>query len=401
VDLGAVKNVDRVEVNWEAAYASTYRIQTSTDGTTFTTAATVSIPSARLESTTFPARSVRYVRLVGDTRATPYGISFWDLRVFGPGGAIDTTPPDTAIGSGPTGTTTVTSASFDFSATEAGSTFECRLDGGAYAGCDSPKAYSGLANGAHTFEVRATDPSGNVDATPANRGWTIALPAYAESVLATPALVNWWRLEDTGGSAADGKGTNGGTYVGGPARTGGLISAGAGSARDFDGVNDLVDLTPAGFGTPAQFSVETWVRLDTQKTGAGLHFLVTDAFSDMNDGFSLLVDAANRPQFYVARSDTTRVGALASVALTLGATYHLVATYDGSTARLYVNGIQRAAAAYTGGIAYNAARELYLGGQNKALNRAVRWLDGTLDEVALYNAALAPATVQSHYDGGR
>ena len=84
VDLGSVLGVDRVEVNWEAAYASTYRIQTSTDGTTFTTAATVNITFAAPQVTTFPARSARYVRLVGDTRGTAYGISFWDFRVFGP-----------------------------------------------------------------------------------------------------------------------------------------------------------------------------------------------------------------------------------------------------------------------------------------------------------------------------
>ncbi|MFL5868629.1 MAG: right-handed parallel beta-helix repeat-containing protein, partial [Thermoleophilaceae bacterium] len=75
----------------------------------------------------------------------------------------DTTPPDTSIGSGPTGSTTSTSASFSFSSSESGSSFECRLDGGAWGSCSSPKSYSSLAVGSHTFEVRATDTAGNTD----------------------------------------------------------------------------------------------------------------------------------------------------------------------------------------------------------------------------------------------
>ena len=406
VDLGSAKSINRVEVNWEGAYASTYRIQTSTDGTTFTTAATVTIPTARLEVTSFTARSARYVRLTGDTRATPYGISFWDFRVFGPSTPPppDTTPPNTTIDSGPTGTTSSTSTSFDFSSSESGSSFQCRLDTAAFASCSSPKAYTALSATTHTFEVRATDAAGNVDPTPASRTWTVsaAAPAtYAEAVAGTLGLKNWWRLGETGTSAADSKGTNTGSYAGGVARVAGLIAADADGAHDFDGVNDLVDLAPAPFGTPTQFSVEAWTRIDTQKTGAGQHFLVTDAFDDLNDGFTLSVDAANKPQFAVARTGSTRVTAVSSLALSLGTTYHLVGTYDGATARIYVNGVQRAAAAYTGGITYNASRELFLGSQSKAFNRALRWLDGKLDEVALYDRALPAATVQSHYDRGK
>ncbi len=69
----------------------------------------------------------------------------------------DTTAPDTSITSGPSGTVTSNAASFSVSSTETGSTFECRLDSGAWSACLSPKAYSNLADGSHTFDVRATD----------------------------------------------------------------------------------------------------------------------------------------------------------------------------------------------------------------------------------------------------
>ena len=94
--------------------------------------------------------------------------------------SVDTTPPETTIDSGPTGTITVNNASFGFSS-EANATFQCKLDGpggttGTYAGCTSPKAYSSLANGSYTFSVRATDTVGNVDPTPATRAFTVSVP---------------------------------------------------------------------------------------------------------------------------------------------------------------------------------------------------------------------------------
>jgi hypothetical protein len=83
VDLGSVKPVDTVSLNWEAAYASSYKIQLSTNGTTFTDAATVSISAPGWKTTTFAPTSARYVRVLGVTRATKWGISFWDAQVFG------------------------------------------------------------------------------------------------------------------------------------------------------------------------------------------------------------------------------------------------------------------------------------------------------------------------------
>src|SRR5205814_8052954 len=85
---------------------------------------------------------------------------------------VDTVPPETTITS-PAPNPTSTGATFSFTASEAGSSFSCSLDASAFAACGSPKSYSGLADGSHTFAVKATDAAGNADPTPASRTWTI------------------------------------------------------------------------------------------------------------------------------------------------------------------------------------------------------------------------------------
>jgi hypothetical protein len=116
----------------------------------------------------------------GDTRdsAPDAGADEWTNGTPPP---ADTTPPDTTISSGPSGSTTATSGSFAFTGsddtTAAGSlTFECALDGSAYTACSSPMSFSGIAVGSHTFNVRAKDAAGNVDASPASRTWTVTAP---------------------------------------------------------------------------------------------------------------------------------------------------------------------------------------------------------------------------------
>jgi hypothetical protein len=119
--------------------------------------------------------AVRATDAAGNVDPTPATLS-WTVEAETPPPPGDTTPPNTSINSTPPSTTTETSASFSFTSTEPGSSFECKLDAGAYGSCTSPKAYSGLSTGAHTFSVRATDASGNVDGTPASHTWTVQAP---------------------------------------------------------------------------------------------------------------------------------------------------------------------------------------------------------------------------------
>lgn len=85
---------------------------------------------------------------------------------------IDLTPPETAISSGPATQTMATSAAFAFTKTETGS-FQCGLDSNPFESCVTPKSYSGLPAGEHTFRVHAVDTAGNEDPTPASFSWTI------------------------------------------------------------------------------------------------------------------------------------------------------------------------------------------------------------------------------------
>ena len=143
----------------------------------------------------------------------------------------DTTAPETTIDSGPSGTVSSASASFGLSSSEAGSTFQCSLDGAAFASCASPKDYTGLSEGSHTFEVKATDAAGNTDATPASRSWTVDTTApettapvqgfIADSTVskqgASAVLVELtWSGTNTGDitSYELQRSTNGGAYVG-------------------------------------------------------------------------------------------------------------------------------------------------------------------------------------------
>jgi PKD repeat protein len=92
---------------------------------------------------------------------------------------VDLTPPQTTITEGPPAESQVGDATFRFKSNGDGATFECSRDEGGFTPCSSPKAFSDLGEGGHVFAVRATDPAGNTDPSPASRNWNIAFPQVA------------------------------------------------------------------------------------------------------------------------------------------------------------------------------------------------------------------------------
>jgi hypothetical protein len=82
VDLGVSRTLNRVILNWEAAYGRVYQIQTSPDGSTWTTIYSTTTGNGGLDDLAVTGTG-RYVRMNGTQRATGYGYSLWEFQVFG------------------------------------------------------------------------------------------------------------------------------------------------------------------------------------------------------------------------------------------------------------------------------------------------------------------------------
>jgi hypothetical protein len=140
-------------------------------------------------SHTFEVRTVDRAR-AGNTGPTPASRAW----------TVDTAAPDTTITSGPSGTVAGTQATFAFASTEAGGTFQCRLDGGAYTARASPPTVSNPP-GTHAFTVRATDAAGNTDPTPATRTWQVQPTVFSDGFESGGFVTAWARQVGADGTA--------------------------------------------------------------------------------------------------------------------------------------------------------------------------------------------------------
>jgi len=99
---------------------------------------------------------------------------------------VDTTVTDTSILTGPRTPTNASTAAFSFSSNKSPVTFECRLDGAAFASCSNPASFTGLTDGPHRLEVRARFSATDIDASAASFVWTVDTVVPLAPVVVSP-----------------------------------------------------------------------------------------------------------------------------------------------------------------------------------------------------------------------
>jgi len=230
--------------------------------------------------------------------------------------------------------------------------------------------------------------------TSSSISFTAGTWGYAGEVLAD-APVSYWRLgESTGTTAADAKGGRNGTYVNGPVLgVAGALVGDSDKAATFDGTNDRVEVPYTAVLNPATFTLEAWAKASTT---AGFKTVMSSWTNDGTAaGFGIWAYGANW-EFYLAHGTGSQ-----SVAapITANTWTHIAATYDGTTMRLYTDGQLRSA--QTGGYVPNTSSPFSIGGATYVGSNWQHFLNGSVDEVAIYNTALPQARIQAHYNASR
>ncbi len=259
---------------------------------------------------------------------------------------------------------------------------------------NNPLTLAGLAAGdAADYSVIVSNSAGTITSSAAHLTVSAAPAGYAGTVINDGPLA-YWRLDETSGTAMfDAYNLNNGTYSG--ASTLGansLIFGSADTAVTFAGGTATVPYN-SSLNT-ATFSVEFWAQPTT--LSASYVVALQDRSTGGRRGFAVQYDNVTQGWDFTLGTNNTQFTTVSSGTHVLpGTSYHVIATYDGTTASLYINGVLVNSAPVVYAAVVNPVN-LTIGsrnGNNAALS--------TVDEVSLYNHALSAAQVASHYALGR
>ena len=216
-------------------------------------------------------------------------------------------------------------------------------------------------------------------------------------------MVSWWPGD---GNANDIIGVNDGVLSGDASFAPGKV----GQAFSFDGTGDFVEVPHSANMNLAQFSVDTWVFIDpVVNAGQFNAFVGKSDGSTVGGGFWLAHDARNEAGFPVTEDAlhfTVNGGpsgasdAFLKNSVPESGFYHLTGTFDGSQARLYINGSLVATGPAIPGIAFNTF-PLRIGAINLKERTGIDdRFEGLIDEVELFNRALTEAEIWAIFKAG-
>jgi hypothetical protein len=207
-----------------------------------------------------------------------------------------------------------------------------------------------------------------------------------------PQLIGMWTCE---GNALDSVGANNGTLIGYVTITNGIV----GEALHLNGTNGGVQIANAP--SPRIFSLSACVRFDTLSSAGSytnLQFVIfrKNSRGTNYEGISLVksredLDSVDRFAFEMTSANGDNTTIQSKMGVETGVFYHLVATFNGAFMRLYVNGIEQASSYHPYPVDYGN-RPMFFGTSGEDWDGH---LSGSVDEVALYDSALAPEQVRS------
>lgn len=208
---------------------------------------------------------------------------------------------------------------------------------------------------------------------------------YSSTVLSTAGLVSYWRLNETSGTnAADSQDSNPGTYTGGYTQNQTALITGdvTASSVSLNGSTGYVTVPNASnLNITGAFSIEAWVH----PTGVSSEQFVAGRWAS-NQGYGLFIGATSGQVSLYINSTQVLNGVI-----TAGVTSHVVATYDGTNARIYVNNVL-AGGPSTHTPPSSNSNPFTIGQESSSIFYA-----GTVEEVAVYNQALSAGTINTHY----
>lgn len=215
---------------------------------------------------------------------------------------------------------------------------------------------------------------------------------YSDAVEADQPVSHWRLGETSGTTAADQRSTNPGTYVNGAVlgQASLLGTEPANKAVSFDGTNDHVRVTNSpSLNLAAPLSLEAWIKPSRLPAAGQFASVLTKA-----ESYALQFNGP-RLEFTIMQFGVRQRLQAPLNAVVAGQTYHVVATFDGTTRRLYLNGSEVASGPLSGGPS-SSASNVYVG----SWGGASEFLAGTVDEPAVYNTVLSAARVLAHYNAG-
>ncbi len=206
----------------------------------------------------------------------------------------------------------------------------------------------------------------------------------------TDNLVSYWNLDESSGNAIDAHDSNDGTVTGATQGASGLIN----DAYSFGGAGDYIAIgNPANLQLTSAMSVSLWCN-----TSSNTRSIITKGLSRGNADerdWDIFGNGTNLI-FVISNGSTYFVNAAAAWPDMSSGFHHIVCTWSGSAAAVYVDGSPFATDA-TGSGTPTTANILYLGGKHSS--QPYEFL-GTLDEVGIWSRELTSGEVTSLYNSG-